>query len=649
MYITCPNNATVPDCIISDMDLIEILWKQDIDLGVSREAYDSRQSVEVEKLIEIEKLVKKEKDIYNDLEIPKEEPSQVPELPSGHNYTIDSETGEYVFDEFESINENDIFNDQLHKNDSKFLVNNMPNENDTLLSEDSYLPFDSDVLDDFCDLSEVFSPNQLSHILSDDISSESDYLSQIENLGNQLEDFENLDGIDSTTGDGIYPNIEDCWPDATTMLPLLALGNNQAPLAPLSPHSINSYTNLNGNNNLPSPSRSNERYIGLLQNVSMDVPSTEEDFQPTSISSTIGPSSIGCAVAESMATLTNDTDPLPTSSIINTAYNSDFPDLMYSNHTVAVPHNELLISDLLLEEDLHFVSLTSNVNEEKHNEDHMDTSSDSVSLTSGQLPSVSDYESESRNFSDTPFQQVNCSDNQFYPLKNYYSDSSENCTSGKLSFSKKFDYSIPKHSSMSGSNLMHHNHSYHLPFNADEPNYKPAIKDKLKYSLDEDACNKDEKRAKELKLPISICDIINLAIDEYNERLSKYELTDAQLTLIRDIRRRGKNKVAAQNCRKRKMDQISSLQQDLGFLQREKMQLKSKQNHLLHEKLRFEDKYAQLYDLVLQTSNSKPPNPPGSIPMLRNNRMTLQTNSESFVEDDSDVNRGVRTRRKFKK
>lgn len=95
---------------------------------------------------------------------------------------------------------------------------------------------------------------------------------------------------------------------------------------------------------------------------------------------------------------------------------------------------------------------------------------------------------------------------------------------------------------MSGN--MHHNHSYHLPFNGEEPNYKPSMKDKLKYSSEEDACNKDEKRAKQLKLPISISDIINLAIDEYNERLSKYELTDAQLTLIRDIRRRGKNKVS---------------------------------------------------------------------------------------------------------
>lgn len=94
---------------------------------------------------------------------------------------------------------------------------------------------------------------------------------------------------------------------------------------------------------------------------------------------------------------------------------------------------------------------------------------------------------------------------------------------------------------MSGSNLLHHNHTYHLPFNKEETKFRPSNREK--YSSEEDACNKDEKRAKELKLPISISDIINLAIDEYNERLSKYELTDAQLTLIRDIRRRGKNKV----------------------------------------------------------------------------------------------------------
>jgi nuclear factor erythroid 2, invertebrate len=38
-------------------------------------------------------------------------------------------------------------------------------------------------------------------------------------------------------------------------------------------------------------------------------------------------------------------------------------------------------------------------------------------------------------------------------------------------------------------------------------------------------------------------DIINLPMDEFNDLLSKHEMTEEQLTLCRDIRRRGKNKV----------------------------------------------------------------------------------------------------------
>ncbi|GFU78828.1 segmentation protein cap'n'collar [Trichonephila clavipes] len=447
----------------------------------------------------------------------------------------------------------------------------------------------------------------------------------------------------------MYPNMEDCWPDTTTMLPLLALsGTHHASITPLSPHPMHGYPGVTNSNNIHLPStqqnRASDNFIGMLQNASLEVQTSEEEFQSTSISSATGPSSIGCAVAESMATLTNDTDPLPNTNIINSAYNSEFPELLYANHTVANPHNELLISDLLLDDDLHLVSLPTNGNEEKVHDDqhtHMDTSNDSVSLTSGQLPSVSDYESE-RSFSDVHFDQMSCNDQPYFAMKSYYSDLPDNCvdspTSDKISFNKKFDYSISKNSGVGNSNFVHHNHSYHLPFEGGESHYKPK-------HLSEETCNKDEKRAKELKLPISIYDIINLAIDEYNERLSKYELTEAQLTLIRDIRRRGKNKVAAQNCRKRKMDQISTLKQDLGFHQREKIQLKSKQKHILQEKQRFEDKYAQLYDLVLQSSNSKPPNPPNGIPSHRNDRMMHSSNSELLSEDDSNLNRaGVTSR-----
>ena len=46
------------------------------------------------------------------------------------------------------------------------------------------------------------------------------------------------------------------------------------------------------------------------------------------------------------------------------------------------------------------------------------------------------------------------------------------------------------------------------------------------------------------RLPISVMDIIQLPMDEFNDLLSKHELTEEQLTLCRDIRRRGKNKVS---------------------------------------------------------------------------------------------------------
>ena len=64
-----------------------------------------------------------------------------------------------------------------------------------------------------------------------------------------------------------------------------------------------------------------------------------------------------------------------------------------------------------------------------------------------------------------------------------------------------------------------------------------------KKSDSEKHLSRDEKKARSLNLPISCDDIINLPMDEFNERISKFDLTEAQLSLIRDIRRRGKNKV----------------------------------------------------------------------------------------------------------
>jgi len=85
------------------------------------------------------------------------------------------------------------------------------------------------------------------------------------------------------------------------------------------------------------------------------------------------------------------------------------------------------------------------------------------------------------------------------------------------------------------------NHTYALPVEGPRiPRNK--LKSSSKRSEDEQL-TRDEKRARNLNIPITVDDIINLPMDEFNERLSKYDLSESQLTLIRDIRRRGKNKV----------------------------------------------------------------------------------------------------------
>ena len=68
-------------------------------------------------------------------------------------------------------------------------------------------------------------------------------------------------------------------------------------------------------------------------------------------------------------------------------------------------------------------------------------------------------------------------------------------------------------------------------------------------------------------------------MDEFNDMLSKEDLSEEQLNICRDIRRRGKNKVAAQNCRKRKLEQIDELQRKVEEARQRRQQLRNE-----HEK-----------------------------------------------------------------
>ncbi|XP_076596244.1 transcription factor NF-E2 45 kDa subunit [Chaetodon auriga] len=97
--------------------------------------------------------------------------------------------------------------------------------------------------------------------------------------------------------------------------------------------------------------------------------------------------------------------------------------------------------------------------------------------------------------------------------------------------------------------------------------------------------SRDERRAMALKIPFPMDKIINLPVDDFNELLTQYTLTDTQLALVRDIRRRGKNKVAAQNCRKRKLESIIHLERELS-------QLQAQREHLAKERLEFKHSLA---------------------------------------------------------
>nr|QKW91099.1 nuclear factor erythroid 2-like 2 [Larimichthys crocea] len=108
-------------------------------------------------------------------------------------------------------------------------------------------------------------------------------------------------------------------------------------------------------------------------------------------------------------------------------------------------------------------------------------------------------------------------------------------------------------------------------------NDAPFTKDKRRKRSDV-RLSRDEQRAKALKIPFTVAMIINLPVDDFNEMMSKHQMNEAQLALVRDIRRRGKNKVAAQNCRKRKMENIVGLEGELDSLKEEKERLLSEKS-----------------------------------------------------------------------
>jgi hypothetical protein len=189
---------------------------------------------------------------------------------------------------------------------------------------------------------------------------------------------------------------------------------------------------------------------------------------------------------------------------------------------------------------------------------------------------------------------------------NYNENGAESSRSNYSSSSNDTDY----HYRPSSANHIRHNHSYPLQPGQEPREYKKyTISDKPKQKGPH--C-RDKKRLEDLKVPLTLEQIVDAPVEEFNEMLTRHKLSETQLQLIRDIRRRGKNKVAAQNCRKRKMDVIVTLEDEMTQLKESREKLMAERQMIDKQTRDMKDKYSALYReifLSLRDEHGRPYDP----------------------------------------
>ncbi|KAA0725100.1 Nuclear factor erythroid 2-related factor 1 [Triplophysa tibetana] len=160
---------------------------------------------------------------------------------------------------------------------------------------------------------------------------------------------------------------------------------------------------------------------------------------------------------------------------------------------------------------------------------------------------------------------------------------------------------------------VNHNHTYNLPLSSPYSEHSELSASSSKKGRDKQMqqtklqppqdfidrqTSRDERRARAMDIPFSNEKIINLPVEEFNELLAKHNLNEEQLSLIRDIRRRGKNKMAAQNCRKRKLDTILNLEHGVQDMRRDKARLLKERMEFIKCIRQMKQKVQNLYQEV---------------------------------------------------
>ncbi|XP_017777366.1 PREDICTED: segmentation protein cap'n'collar-like isoform X2 [Nicrophorus vespilloides] len=696
-----------------DMDLIEVLWKQDVDLGVPLEVGPTKPekldpdlnstpttSKEDGNLDDIKTLKE-----FNESSIKIEPESQDLDPWAGLNYTVDTETGEYVIKgELEdsltgaecgpscdlplgdlSLPLPEFFLEQALQ--LVGLEDDAPQEAASEKALESGSPGDSDP-------DTAVAGSSTSTTATGPLGiKESESEDEFDIFGDMIQT--QFHHPHHRAFQGRMPivrtmSMEQRWQDLANLLSLPSPGDSAAMAHPFSHHhhALHNYSHphTHGMGYGPDAARG-----VLLHNATLTPPMG--DINSTVPYSNLGGTNLGNAVATSM-NLTNSSEPMGEPSNAGHYKLEPTHDMMYYQNTTSdLNQTDGFLSSILNDEDLQLMDMAMNegmytmrmldsnnavsnlsmssatgaapMSSSRVDVERMDTSSDSAvsSMGSERVPSLSDgewcdagsdsghtagdhyvndytkyrpydYSYSSRQHSTTTFGpsdanrlpvaqkkhhmfgkrcfQEQGSTQAQAPIKYEYRDpgsasvyNSSNQAEGAIPKPPEIKYpcNMEFRHNLARNHLEHiqHNHTYHLPVESTGAMQRPISRDKMKSrKAEEEHLTRDEKRARALSVPISVDEIINLPMDEFNERLSKYDLSEAQLSLIRDIRRRGKNKVAAQNCRKRKLDQILSLADEVKDMRDRKIRLLNEHEYLSGECQRVKDKYQQLYRHVFQ-------------------------------------------------
>lgn len=117
--------------------------------------------------------------------------------------------------------------------------------------------------------------------------------------------------------------------------------------------------------------------------------------------------------------------------------------------------------------------------------------------------------------------------------------------------------------------------------------------------------SRDERHLQALGLPFSAPEIINMPVEDFLGLLEGQNLSTSEVMFLRDVRRRGRNKLAAQNCRKRKLHAILGLQAEVEGLVAQRDALLRERKCTTKALLATADSFKKLSSVVLRQLRDK--------------------------------------------